>query len=142
MGALDFASPESVVSTAELNQRQSRPPDYAAESRALVSLAQEITHSPKGILQRLAEVALSLCRAHSAGISPLVSDQGCRISSQRQHELAMGKIGLGVRGMQERVRQLGGRLELNSNGKGTHVSAVFPVERRAARGTSSPYYSR
>ena len=75
---------------------------------------------------------------HQKQVEVEVSDQGCGISPQRQHELAMGKIGLGVRGMQERVRQLGGKVELNSNAEGTHVSAVFPTGRRATKGTSSP----
>jgi signal transduction histidine kinase len=70
----DCASLESVISTAELNQRPSRAPDYAAENRALVSLAQKMATSPKSILQHLAEVALSLCRAHSAVISLLTED--------------------------------------------------------------------
>jgi PAS domain S-box-containing protein len=61
----------SMVSTAELNRRPSRPPDYAAENRALVALAQEMATSPDSILQKLAETALALCGAHSAGLSLL-----------------------------------------------------------------------
>ncbi len=66
---------ESVISTAELARRPSRPPDYAAENRALVALAQEMASSPSGILQKLAEIALELCRAHSAGFSLLTDDR-------------------------------------------------------------------
>jgi PAS domain S-box-containing protein len=61
----------SILSTAELNRRPSRPPDHAAESRALIALAQEMAASPAGILQKLADTALVLCRAHSAGLSLL-----------------------------------------------------------------------
>jgi hypothetical protein len=64
----------SILSTAELNRRPSRPPDHAAENRALVALAQEMAISPDGILQKLAETALVLCRAHSAGLSLLEDD--------------------------------------------------------------------
>jgi PAS domain S-box-containing protein len=64
----------SILSTAELIQRPSRPPDHAAENRALVALAQEMAISPDGILQKLAETALVLCRAHSAGLSLLEDD--------------------------------------------------------------------
>jgi PAS domain S-box-containing protein len=60
-----------MVSTAELSRRPSRPPDYEAESRALVTLAQEMATAPAGILQKLADTALALCRAHSAGLSLL-----------------------------------------------------------------------
>ena len=61
----------SMLSTAELGRRPSRPSDHAAENDALVALVQELAASPDGILQKLAETALSLCRAHSAGLSLL-----------------------------------------------------------------------
>ena len=63
--------PVSAASTAELSRRPSRPPDYEAENRALVGLATELATAPDGILQKLAETTLSLCRAHSAGLSLL-----------------------------------------------------------------------
>jgi hypothetical protein len=62
---------KSVLSTAELSRRPSRPPDYVAENRALLALAREMATSPDRILQKLADTALSLCRAHSAGLSLL-----------------------------------------------------------------------
>jgi PAS domain S-box-containing protein len=60
-----------MLSTEELLRRPSHPPKYAEENQALVALAQEMATSPENILQRLADTALSLCRAHSAGISLL-----------------------------------------------------------------------
>jgi signal transduction histidine kinase len=66
---------ESVVCTEELKRRPSRPPDYQTENRALLTLAQELTNSPGSVLQRLVDCALSLCRAHSAGIS-LLEEEG------------------------------------------------------------------
>ena len=60
-----------MLSTAELVRRPSRPPDYAAENRALIALAQVMATSPEAILQKLADTALTLCRAHSAGLSLL-----------------------------------------------------------------------
>jgi hypothetical protein len=66
----------SVFSTAELSRRPSRPPDYAAENRALMALTRELAASVDRILQKLADTALTLCRAHSAGLSLLEeSDQ-------------------------------------------------------------------
>jgi PAS domain S-box-containing protein len=67
----DIPDLESVISTAELERRPSRPPDYAAENRALVALAQEMAVSPNKVLEKLVETALTLCHAHSAGISML-----------------------------------------------------------------------
>lgn len=64
----------SVISIDELSERPSRAPDYAAESRALIALAGQLAASPAGILQKLAETALTLCGAQSAGISLLEAD--------------------------------------------------------------------
>jgi len=66
---------KSVLTTAVLSRRFSRVPDYAAENRALIALAKDMTVSPQEILQKLVEAALSLCRAQSAGISLLADDQ-------------------------------------------------------------------
>jgi PAS domain S-box-containing protein len=68
---LDKPHLRSMLSVDELRRRPSRPPDHAAENQALIALAQELATSPEGILQRLADTALSLCRAHSAGLSLL-----------------------------------------------------------------------
>jgi len=76
MNAISAAPPcmldlESVISTAELSRRPARPPNHAEENRALIALARELATSPSSMLQKLAETALTLCRAHSAGISLL-----------------------------------------------------------------------
>jgi len=65
---------QSVLSTSELSRRPSRPPDYAAENRALIGLSEQLAKSPAGILQKLTETALTLCGAHSAGVSLLEPD--------------------------------------------------------------------
>ena len=62
---------ESVLCTEELKRRPSRPPNYRAENQALLALAQELTNSPGSVLQKLVDIALELCRGHSAGISLL-----------------------------------------------------------------------
>jgi two-component system NarL family sensor kinase len=38
------------------------------------------------------------------------------------------KRGVGIQGMQERVRQLGGRLQISSGKGGTAVVATLPIE--------------
>src|SRR5690349_14877312 len=63
--------PVSALSTTELSRRPSRPPDHATENHALIALAKEMAAAPERILQKLADTALSLCRAHSAGLSLL-----------------------------------------------------------------------
>src|SRR5215468_3105709 len=65
------ASLDDVLITAELAHRPTRAADYEAENRALTALAEAMADSPQTILQKLAETALDLCRADSAGISIL-----------------------------------------------------------------------
>lgn len=58
-----------------------------------------------------------------------VSDKGKGIPVQKFEEAGrdwMGSIGVGLRGMTERMRQIGGRLEISSSEKGTVVRAVVP----------------
>jgi len=66
---------DPVLVTAELALRP-REPDYAAENRALVALARQLATTPGDILQGLAEAALELCRAHSAGLSLIEDEEG------------------------------------------------------------------
>jgi len=55
--------------TGELARRPARAPDYAAESQALVALARAQAGSRADFLQAVADTAMSLCSAGSAGIS-------------------------------------------------------------------------
>jgi signal transduction histidine kinase len=61
-----------------------------------------------------------------------VEDKGKGIPLQKRTELANSAAatpGVGIRGMRERLRQLGGSLEIHSKGenKGTLVTAVLPA---------------
>lgn len=61
-----------------------------------------------------------------------IEDQGKGISPELLAEHSqdwMGGLGIGVRGMNERMRQLGGRLELVSNPSGTTLTAIVPAEK-------------
>jgi two-component system CheB/CheR fusion protein len=70
---------EAVLSTAELDRRGARPADYEAENRALTALMQELTDPRGDVLHKLAEAALRLCAAHSAGVSILEEEGGRQI---------------------------------------------------------------
>jgi signal transduction histidine kinase/CheY-like chemotaxis protein/PAS domain-containing protein len=75
---------ESLIITVELDRRTSRPPDYEAESHGLAGLMEALAKATGGagrdsVLHRLAETALVLCRAHSAGVSLLGEDGGREI---------------------------------------------------------------
>jgi signal transduction histidine kinase len=61
-----------------------------------------------------------------------VEDKGKGIPSQKRSEIISspsGVPGVGIRGMRERLRQLGGTLEIHSNGegKGTLITAYLPA---------------
>jgi signal transduction histidine kinase len=59
-----------------------------------------------------------------------VHDKGKGISPSKRSEMeSAGKAGVGLRGMRERLRQLGGSLEIGSphNGTGTIIIARLPV---------------
>jgi len=63
------------------------------------------------------EVVLEV-QDHGQGIPPeLLADE----------EWSFSKMGVGLRGMQERLRQLGGRLNIRSGGQGTTVTASLPL---------------
>jgi PAS domain S-box-containing protein len=67
---------ETILRTEELDRRQSRPPDFEKENRALISLTQALSDSPHTILQTLAETILNICDCGSAGISLLTTHDG------------------------------------------------------------------
>jgi len=64
---------ESVLCTEELQRRPSRLPDYQAENRALLALAQALADSPRTILQTLVDTILEVFQSDSAGISLLTT---------------------------------------------------------------------
>jgi signal transduction histidine kinase len=59
----------------------------------------------------------------SSGVCVQVSDLGKGMSS----ESPLASFGVGISGMRERLRQLGGVLSVHSNGNGTLVTADLPV---------------
>jgi signal transduction histidine kinase len=63
-----------------------------------------------------------------------ISDKGKGIPPEKKEEMSSaGTPGVGIRGMRERLRQLGGTLDLTSNATGTLVTVRLPIP-----GISSP----
>jgi signal transduction histidine kinase len=57
-----------------------------------------------------------------------IADKGKGIPPEKQQEMSTsGPPGVGIRGMRERLRQLGGTLEIESNGTGTVVLVRLPA---------------
>jgi signal transduction histidine kinase/ActR/RegA family two-component response regulator len=72
-----FRAPVTVADVdirSELLSRPQRPPNYQAEERALAALARQMSENPRHMLQTLAEAALDLCSADTAGVSLLEGD--------------------------------------------------------------------
>lgn len=59
-----------------------------------------------------------------------ISDRGKGVHAQ--DFASSGRVGVGIRGMRERVKQFGGTLDIRSNPAGTTVTAMFPLEARAS----------
>jgi signal transduction histidine kinase len=61
-------------------------------------------------------------------VSVEIEDKGKGIPPEKQEEMnSSGAPGVGIRGMRERLRQLGGALEFRSNGSGTLVTVELPL---------------
>lgn len=61
-----------------------------------------------------------------------IEDAGKGISPEKEPVLELSAhTGVGLRGMRERLRPLGGTLHINSTGHGTQVTAILPVVRTA-----------
>ncbi len=69
-----------------------------------------------------------------------IEDKGKGIPLGKQEEMASaGTPGVGIRGMRERLRQLGGTLEIKSAGHGTTVTVQLPAaEKPGAKALSVP----
>ena len=66
-------------------------------------------------------------------VSVEIEDKGKGIPPKKLHELtAAGTPGVGVRGMQERIRQLAGTIGISSGGHGTRIIARLPIAENAA----------
>jgi PAS domain S-box-containing protein len=56
-----------------------------------------------------------------------IVDQGKGIPPEKFQQMTAAQIGVGVRGMEERVRQFGGTLKIDSNSTGTRVTVTIPL---------------
>jgi two-component system NarL family sensor kinase len=55
-----------------------------------------------------------------------ISDDGRGISKEKLKRIAAGQSGVGIAGMRERVKQLGGTFQIRSNGPGTTLDVELP----------------
>jgi PAS domain S-box-containing protein len=79
-----------------------------------------------------AHVRVRMC---NGAVSLEVQDEGKGIAAgtlERSREDGIGRLGVGLRGMSERTRQLGGSLEVSSTEQGATVRALIPCEESAS----------
>ena len=67
----------------------------------------------------------------AGGLQLEVSDCGQGIPPERLQRMQTAETGVGVRGMEERIRQFGGTLSFTSSPQGTQVAVYFPLESTA-----------
>lgn len=61
----------NIVITEELSGRSPRPPNWQAQAQAMQPLARQMAQGSQSLLQTLADIALELCQAGTAGVSLL-----------------------------------------------------------------------
>jgi signal transduction histidine kinase len=108
------------------------PQDFGRLSRELETAIFRTVQECLTNIHRHSESAVARIRItrFEASVRVEVEDKGKGIPLEKRHEMSSGGApGVGIRGMRERLRQLGGTLEINSDGggKGTVIVAQLPI---------------
>ena len=72
------------------------------------------------------KTAVIRIRRDGENISAVVQDHGKGMSAGKLAEIQSHGTGVGIRGIRERLRQVGGELAIDSDGSGTRIAAVLP----------------
>lgn len=93
---------------------------------ALFRIVQEsLTNIHRHSESEVAKISLTLSLKHAL---LYIEDEGKGIPAQKLWEMQVESLrGVGLPGMRERVRQLGGEFELTSDSDGTRLSVKFPL---------------
>jgi PAS domain S-box-containing protein len=90
-------------------------------------LQESLTNVQRHSGSKSAEIAIV---AEGDSVMLEVSDQGKGLPPELLEQAGkdwLGSLGVGLRGMSERLRQLGGRLEISSRASGTKLRAIVPA---------------
>jgi signal transduction histidine kinase len=116
-----FAERSGVRAEVELSQNLGRLP-RELETAVFRIVQESLTNVHRHAQSATARVRV--LRNGSSGVRVEVRDEGKGFPEEQGESAA--SLGIGIQGMRERVAQLGGNFEIQSDSNGTVVVAVFP----------------
>jgi len=122
-----FAKRSGIQVHCDIPEKMDRPPEDC--ELALFRVLQEsLTNVHRYSEASAASVRL---RLEDEQLEFEVSDNGSGIPEERLQQIRdeSGSVGVGIAGMRERVRELGGQLKIQSNKTGTSVSVALPISK-------------
>lgn len=125
-----YAERSGILTTLDISCDPERPP-REVELAVFRTLLECLSNVRKHSGSKEANVSLHV---KDGTVRLEVSDRGKGIPTEIQEAYRReqaGKLGVGLRGMRERVRQLGGELEVSSSGQGTVVRCAIPYSKSA-----------
>lgn len=107
--------------------------------QVLESVVFGLVHESLSNIYRHARTKKASIRISSSGkiLRVEISDRGIGIPGFNSEADPGLKIGVGIRGMQQRVSQVSGKMDIKSAANGTTVTAVLPIRKNALRQTST-----
>jgi signal transduction histidine kinase len=119
-----FARRSGIDMQCEVPEKLERPPRHS-ELVLFRVLQESLTNVHRHSHASTAKVRLS---REKDTVQLEITDNGKGIAEEhlRRFDASGNKAGVGITGMRERVRELGGTLEIHSQGKGTTVLVVLP----------------
>lgn len=132
---------EGFAERSKINVDLKIPSDFGRLSRELETAIFRVVQECLTNIHRHSGSMVAKIRISYSGseVRVKVDDKGKGISPEKRSEMKLtGKAGVGIRGMRERLRQLGGTLEISSgrNGPGTMVIARLPISRTSVSNVS------
>jgi len=128
-----FTERSGVVTTLDIAEHFGRLPSDM--ELAIFRLVQEaLTNIHRHSDSKTASVYVSL---EEQSVRVEVTDRGKGIPPEQLIAIQTGTSGVGIRGMQERLRHLGGTISIESSGSGTRVLASLPIGEELASHTAA-----
>ena len=125
-----FSERSKIATTLEMPEGLERLADDV-EIAVFRAVQESLTNVHRHSGSRSCSVKLTQ-RRHTLQVE--IKDEGKGISQDKRTTLTSSGGGVGLRGMQERIRKLGGTLTINSSSRGTTVAITLPIARDAAVG--------